>query len=189
MDEGEARQGAQESLGAQHCLSHPHGDPSKGSRDILLPHWERGAAIACGPTWSPAHREVRRHQAVRRALLPPPALLHTAQPSSRAQRQAARVPAALTCLVFFLPKFLIYMSYSFTGGRSKKENVNEKSRSMSRSNFVLRVLENKLETDKVSWQCPRVCGRLGETESLSGLTCQCLPEAFSSPARTNVRAS
>lgn len=49
-------------------------------------------------------------------------------------------PPVLTCLVFFFPKFLMYMSYSFTGGRSKRENVNEKSKSMSRSSFALRVL-------------------------------------------------
>lgn len=55
-------------------------------------------------------------------------------------------PAVLTCLVFFFPKFLIYMSYSFTGGRSKRENVKEKSRSMSRSSLVLRTLQNKVGT-------------------------------------------
>ena len=49
----------------------------------------------------------------------------------------------LTCLVFFFPKFLMYMSYSFTGGRSRREKVKEKSRSISRSSFVLRVLETR----------------------------------------------
>lgn len=47
----------------------------------------------------------------------------------------------LTCLVFAVPKLLIYLSYSFTGGRSKTENVTEKSRSMRRSSSVLRFLE------------------------------------------------
>lgn len=67
-----------------------------------------------------------------------------AQPRAPARPTSHPVPGppppAPTCLVFFFPKFLMYMSYSFTGGRSKRENVNEKSRSMSRSSFALRVL-------------------------------------------------
>lgn len=35
------------------------------------------------------------------------------------------------------------MSYSFTGGRSRREKVQEKSMSMSRSSFALRVLEGR----------------------------------------------
>ena len=54
--------------------------------------------------------------------------------------------AALTCLVFFFPKFRMYMSYSFTGGRSRREKVKEKSMSMSRSNFALRILEGRAQT-------------------------------------------
>lgn len=49
----------------------------------------------------------------------------------------------LTCLVFLLPKFRMYMSYSLTGGRSRREKVKEKSRSISRSSFALRVLETR----------------------------------------------
>lgn len=49
----------------------------------------------------------------------------------------------LTCLVFAAPKFLMYMSYSFTGGRSKMENVMEKSRSIRRSSSSLRFLESQ----------------------------------------------
>lgn len=63
-----------------------------------------------------------------------------AQPRAPAHPAPGPPPPAPTCLVFFFPKFLMYMSYSFTGGRSKRENVNEKSRSMSRSSFALRVL-------------------------------------------------
>lgn len=47
----------------------------------------------------------------------------------------------LTCLVFAVPKLLMYMSYSLTGGRSKMEKVTEKSRSMRRSSSALRFLE------------------------------------------------
>lgn len=47
---------------------------------------------------------------------------------------------APTCLVFFLPKLLMYLSYSLTGRRSKREKEDEKSRSMSLSSLVLRVL-------------------------------------------------
>lgn len=50
-------------------------------------------------------------------------------------------PERLTCLVFAVPKLLMYMSYSLTGGRSKTEKVTEKSRSMRRSSSVLRFLE------------------------------------------------
>lgn len=73
-----------------------------------------------------------------------PAGQTAAQPRAPARPTSHPVPGppppAPTCLVFFFPKFLMYMSYSFTGGRSKRENVNEKSRSMSRSSFALRVL-------------------------------------------------
>lgn len=50
-------------------------------------------------------------------------------------------PKKQTCLVFAFPKFLMYMSYSFTGGRSKIENVVEKSSSISRSSSSLRFLQ------------------------------------------------
>lgn len=43
-------------------------------------------------------------------------------------------------MVFFLPKLLMYLSYSLTGRRSKREKEDEKSRSMSLSSLVLRVL-------------------------------------------------
>lgn len=129
-----------------------------------------GATIVCGPLGTPAHHS---------GSGPSPSLLLHTCPALNIQSTAPSclglswrfaahsVPAVLTCLVFFLPKFLMYMSYSFTGGRSKKENVNEKSRSMSRSNFVLRVLENKLETDKLNWAMHRdVRGAFGEMELL-----------------------
>lgn len=51
----------------------------------------------------------------------------------------------LTCLVFAAPKFLMYISYSFTGGRSKMEKVMEKSRSIRRSSSSLRFLPLKVD--------------------------------------------
>lgn len=56
-------------------------------------------------------------------------------------RQSCGKNKTLTCLVFAFPKFLMYMSYSFTGGRSKMETVVEKSSSISRSSSALRFLE------------------------------------------------
>lgn len=50
---------------------------------------------------------------------------------------------AVTCLVFAVPKFLMYMSYSLTGGRSKMENVSEKSRSIKRRSSALRFLQSE----------------------------------------------
>lgn len=46
----------------------------------------------------------------------------------------------LTCLVLAFPKLFIYISYSLTGGMSRRENVMEKSRSIKRSSSVLRFL-------------------------------------------------
>lgn len=67
-------------------------------------------------------------------------------PHLRPCHRTGRAPggrAALTCLVSFFPKFRMYMSYSFTGGRARREKVKEKSMSMSRSSFVLRILEGR----------------------------------------------
>lgn len=50
-----------------------------------------------------------------------------------------------TCLVFVVPKLLMYMSYSLTGGMSRREKVMEKSRSISRSSSALRFLLLQLE--------------------------------------------
>lgn len=58
----------------------------------------------------------------------------------------SRVKETLTCLVFAAPKVLMYMSYSFTGGRSKREAVIEKSRSIKRRSSVLRFLK-KFDVD------------------------------------------
>lgn len=55
-------------------------------------------------------------------------------------KQQRQQTQTLTCLVFAVPKFLIYMSYSLTGGRSKRENVVEKSRSIKRRRSVPRFL-------------------------------------------------
>lgn len=55
-----------------------------------------------------------------------------------------------TCLVFAVPKFLIYMSYSLTGGRSNMEKVIEKSSSIRRSSSVQRFLEpDKTHTGRI----------------------------------------
>lgn len=125
--------------------------PKQGIQGTFCSHTATlgaGKPPRCGPLWTPAHHSGSQAPCgVGGALLPPSSSsAHSLTLRSRAQP----VPAGLTCLVFFLPKFLMYMSYSFTGGRSKKENVNEKSRSMSRSNLVLRVLENKFEADKLN---------------------------------------
>lgn len=50
-----------------------------------------------------------------------------------------------TCLVFILPKFLIYMSYSLTGGKSSNEKLTEKSRSISGRSSELRFLQDELQ--------------------------------------------
>lgn len=140
------------------------GTRARDPGDILLPtqlHWERGSRPCVWASLDPCTPSGSQAPVVREgpfSLPPPPPHIpalkvQSTAPSCRVlswRFVAQSVPAVLTCLVFFLPKFLMYMSYSFTGGRSKKENVNEKSRSMSRSNFVLRVLENKLETDKLN---------------------------------------
>lgn len=56
---------------------------------------------------------------------------------------ASRTTEDVTCLVFAVPKFLMYMSYSLTGGRSKMENVIEKSRSIKRRISALRFLQSE----------------------------------------------
>lgn len=50
-----------------------------------------------------------------------------------------------TCLVFILPKFLIYMSYSLTGGKSSNEKLTEKSRSISGRSSEVRFLRDELQ--------------------------------------------
>lgn len=93
--------------------------------------------------WHPGESAGAAREAVHTELGDPAGQDGRPAPGPREAHLAPRpwaVPPAPTCLVFFFPKFLMYMSYSFTGGRSKRENVNEKSRSMSRSSFALRVL-------------------------------------------------
>lgn len=50
-----------------------------------------------------------------------------------------------TCLVFILPKFLIYMSYSLTGGKSSNEKLTEKSRSINGRSSELLFLQDELK--------------------------------------------
>lgn len=72
--------------------------------------------------------------------------------SLRCTEREVKIKQTQTCLVFAFPKFLMYMSYSFTGGRSKTENVVEKSSSISRSSSTLRFLEpqqNSLPPNRV----------------------------------------
>lgn len=47
--------------------------------------------------------------------------------------------------MFILPKFLIYMSYSLTGGKSSNEKLTEKSRSINGRSSELLFLQDELK--------------------------------------------
>ncbi len=62
-----------------------------------------------------------------------------------------QLPRFLTCFVLAVPKFLMYMSYSLTGGRSNREKVMEKSKSIRRRSSSLRFLQIKYIKILINW--------------------------------------